>query len=96
MIDLLPAYIDIIKRIINRYIPNSEIKIFGSRANNSSNNNSDIDIAIISNKKIDLKTLAKIKMAFEESDIPYRVDIIDYMSASENFKKIIDSSSERI
>jgi predicted nucleotidyltransferase len=96
MINLLPEHIDTIKQIINRYLNNPKIKIFGSRTNGSSNKNSDIDIAIISDKKIDFKTLAEIKIAFEESDIPYRVDIIDYISASENFKKIIDSSSEWI
>ena len=30
---------------------------------------------------------------FEESDLPYKVDLINYYSCDENFKKIMDSNN---
>ncbi|WP_281171803.1 hypothetical protein [Brachyspira alvinipulli] len=37
-----------------------------------------------------------MKYDFEESNLTYRVDIIDYNNISEEFKQIIDSCSEII
>ncbi|NLI10654.1 MAG: nucleotidyltransferase domain-containing protein [Elusimicrobia bacterium] len=80
-------------KIILHHTPNAKIFLFGSRANGNFTENSDADIAIKSDSKIDLETLAKIKMDLEELDINFKIDIIDYNSLSENFRKIIDKSS---
>ena len=53
-----------------------EIIIFGSRARGDYKLTSDIDIAL--KGKIDNLTLCKIRDYFEESRIPYLVDIIYY------------------
>ena len=33
---------------------------------------------------------AAIMEAFSESDLPYRVDVVDWVSAGESFRKIIE------
>ncbi|MEW5952055.1 MAG: nucleotidyltransferase domain-containing protein [Elusimicrobiota bacterium] len=81
-----------VKTILN-HIPNAKIFLFGSRANGNFTENSDADIAIKGEHKIDLETIAKIKMDLEELNINFKIDIIDYNSVSENFRKIIDESS---
>ncbi len=93
MSNIAEKEINIIKGIILKYIPDAEVRIFGSRVKGTNSESSDIDIAIISKDKINFSTLGKIKIDFEESELPYRVDIIDYNSIDENFKKIIDSNS---
>ncbi len=85
-----------IKEIINRHLDGSTVRIFGLRIDNRSTERSDIDVAIDASHRIDLLTMANIKYDFEESDIPYRVDIVDYNSVSKNFKKIIGSSTLEI
>jgi len=57
---------------------------------------SDLDLAIVGDKKINLKILADIKEAFEESELPYRVDVLDWNAISENFRKIINEKYEVI
>ena len=40
--------------------------------------------------------ISRIKNDFMESDIRYKVDILDYHALSENFRKIIDARHEII
>ena len=66
-----------------------EIVIFGSRARGDYSRVSDIDIAI----KGDVdKIMYKIRDYFEESSIIYTVDVVNYISISnQDFKENIDS-----
>lgn len=66
-----------------------EIIIFGSRARGDYSRVSDIDIAI----KGDVdKIMYKIRDYFEESSIIYTVDVVNYISISnQDFKENIDS-----
>ena len=38
----------------------------------------------------------KLDLAFAESDLPFRVDVLDYYTASESFRKIIGEGHEKI
>lgn len=66
-----------------------EIVIFGSRARGDYSRVSDIDIAI----KGDVdKIMYKIRDYFEESSIIYTVDVVNYISISnQDFKENIDN-----
>ncbi|WP_396166185.1 nucleotidyltransferase family protein [Flavobacterium sp.] len=70
------------------------IWIFGSRVSSNYKPYSDLDIALqnTSNKTISLKTLASIKADFIDSDLPWKVDVIDYNSISGIFKQNVDAS----
>ncbi len=70
------------------------IWIFGSRVSSNYKPYSDLDIALqnTSNKTISLKTLATIKADFIDSDLPWKVDVIDYNSISGIFKQNVDAS----
>ena len=48
--------------------------LFGSRAKGNMHERSDIDLAI-TGKLLDRHQLAEIMMAFDESDLPFKVDI---------------------
>jgi predicted nucleotidyltransferase len=71
-----------IQTIINIFIRYSEIEtvhIFGSRAKDNFKPASDIDLAIMNNG-VSLKIISKIKSDFEESSLPYKVDLALYPS----------------
>ena len=66
-----------------------EIIIFGSRARGDYSRVSDIDIAI--KGSVD-KIMYKIRDYFEESSILYTMDVVNYMSISnQDFKEDIDN-----
>jgi len=76
----------LIIKIIKKYLPNANIYLFGSRARGDSLSESDIDIAVDNNQKIDSELLSLIKEDIEESTIPFTVDIVDLHNISKDFK----------
>ncbi|MFC1566841.1 nucleotidyltransferase family protein [bacterium] len=96
MIDLAPEYLTQVKIILIENIPMHEVRIFGSRVNGTAQKNSDIDLVIIGKDTINWREIEKLKDIFSESDIPYIVDIVDWHSLDDNFRKIISSRFETI
>ena len=83
----------IVKNILKQHITDAvTIWLFGSRVTNNSKPYSDLDIALEdkTNHRIDLKTLTKIQSDFIESDLPWKVDVIDYDSTSGIFRDNIN------
>ena len=96
MISVSSEEFEIIKNILHSYIKKGKVYAFGSRYKNNNKKFSDFDIAIDTGEKLSFEFLNILKDAFEESDLPYRVDIIDYNNISDKFKKIIDGGNEII
>ncbi|GHU60726.1 hypothetical protein FACS189445_0860 [Spirochaetia bacterium] len=86
----------IIKDIIARYAANCEVRAFGSRYKWTSNDYSDLDLAFAGDKKLTLAETGKIRDAFEESDLPFRVDVLDLSAISKEFQAIINQGYEVI
>ncbi len=53
---------------------------------------SDLDLALMTEYPLSLHQGARLTEAFEESNLPFKVDIIDWASINESFKKTIQSS----
>lgn len=90
MIALENDQLEIVKEILKKYVPNAEIRIFGSRYKCTNKEYSDIDIAIIGKEKISIELYTKMREEFEESNLKYRVDLVDWNAISDEFKKIIE------
>ncbi|UCE50226.1 MAG: nucleotidyltransferase domain-containing protein, partial [Phycisphaerales bacterium] len=57
---------------------------------------SDLDLAIVGPGRLKRRAKMLLREAFEESDLPFRVDVVDYNTVSEAFRAIIDQSYEVI
>ena len=64
---------------------NVRIFLFGSRARGDCVSTSDVDIGIIPGKEFDKVKLTLLHEYIEELNIPYKIDIIDLSSTSEEF-----------
>ena len=62
--------------------------IYGSWAVGNNRKFSDIDIGIESKKPISTEALGYIREAFEESDFPYIVEIVDFKNVSAQFQEV--------
>lgn len=71
-----------IESIFDGYSDIKTIHLFGSRAKGNHRIGSDVDLAIM-NKGVDTKTMAKIKGDFEESTLPYNIDLVDFTKLNE-------------
>lgn len=61
------------------------VYVFGSRTGPSYRPASDVDLLLDSEISIPLSTLAELKEAFEESDLPFRVDVVLRSALSPTF-----------
>ena len=87
MIDISIEHKNIIRQILDEYIPDRKVMAFGSRTTPESKPYSDLDLAIMGDETVDLGTLALLKDAFAESDLPFRVDVVQWCRTSPEFKK---------
>ncbi|MGO9269114.1 MAG: nucleotidyltransferase family protein [Terriglobia bacterium] len=94
MIILAPHHLETIRRILGEYVPECEVRAFGSRVNGSVKNYSDLDLAVVGSAKLSDDTLRRLKEAFEESDLPFRVDVLDWHATSSSFQKVIEEQYE--
>ena len=86
-------HLNIIKSLIKEYVPDYKVVAFGSRVSGTPKPYSDLDLAIIYDEPLDAMLLAKLRLALEESDLPYKVDIVEYVLVSDAFKEVIDSDN---
>lgn len=89
MIDIDDFQLVLVKRILSETIPEYGVWAFGSRVNGRPQKNSDLDLALVADEKIDWRIIERLKDAFAESDLPVMVDVVDLNSVSENFRKLI-------
>ncbi|GHV86868.1 hypothetical protein AGMMS50255_1640 [Spirochaetia bacterium] len=90
-IDIQKDVQDILTAVLKTHLTNGEeVYVFGSRVKGAAGKYSDLDIAIDGNgKKLDFSLECALKGDLEESDIPYRVDIIDLNAITPQFRKLI-------
>ena len=82
-------YKEFIVNTIKNIIPEVNIYIYGSRVKGTSQEYSDVDIALQAGIILPPEQLFQIKAVFQNSIFPYKVDIIDLNSISESFLNII-------
>lgn len=91
-----PQQLDIIRKIFSSISEDCKVLAFGSRVSGNAAKFSDLDLAIVGNKEIPLSVISELKDAFSESDLPFRVDLIDWSRTSEKFRTIVLERSEQI
>ncbi|MCA6071139.1 MAG: nucleotidyltransferase domain-containing protein [Endomicrobium sp.] len=92
IIDLQQIYLDMVLNILRKHLQNKDVNvyIFGSRVKGTAKKTSDIDLAFNGDGAIlTCALLSDIKSDFQESDLPYIVDIIDLSGISDSFKNFI-------
>ena len=90
-IDISPANWSIVHEILQKHVPHHEVWAFGSRAKRTSWKYSDLDLAIISDTPLSFKVRGDLMEDFSESDLPFRVDLLDWASTQEDFRRIVES-----
>ncbi len=93
-VDLRPDHLEIVQDILREHLPvGVKVWVFGSRANWTTKDSSDLDIALECETRISRKLLGAMKDAFEDSILPFRVDIVDVNRIGDSFKRIVESHS---
>jgi len=89
-IDIQPEHWAIVKAILTRHVPDRAVWAFGSRARSKAKPYSDLDLAILGEQPLGLDLSAALVDDFRESDLPWKVDVVDWATTSESFRRIIE------
>ena len=78
-IDLPADHRRLVLNIIRTNLPQgTKAWVFGSRATGRARRYSDLDLAIDAGRPLTLDEIAELTEAFSDSDLPYKVDLIDW------------------
>lgn len=95
-IDIRPADLAIVQNILRGTLPGvTRVWVFGSRAKWTAKDSSDLDLAIDAGRPLTSAERADLSEAFEESDLPYRVDVADFQTVTPEFRAVIDRDGVR-
>lgn len=67
----------------------ADLYLFGSWASGAQRRTSDIDIAVDPRRPLPDGALSTLRERFEESRIPYRVDVVDLSEADPTFRRAV-------
>ena len=88
-LDLRPDHWAIVRDALSRHVPDREVLAFGSRATWTAKDYSDLDLAIMGEEPLSLRASSALDETLVESDLPFRVDIVDWARTDDSFRRII-------
>ena len=93
MPSILPDHQRIVKAILARNLPpGTRVFVFGSRAGGSPKEMSDLDLSLEPASPLPLAILARLADDFDNSCLPWKVDLVDRTTVNEAFGMIIDAT----
>ncbi|MCY4643561.1 MAG: restriction endonuclease subunit S [Bacteriovoracales bacterium] len=90
-IDIRPDHFQIVTDIFNKHLDGSDIKVFvyGSRARWTAKDSSDLDLALECDDEISPRLIRNLRTDFENSDLPYKADVVDLSQIDGKIRKVI-------
>lgn len=89
-LDLQLHHQEIVRRILSDHVPEAAVYAFGSRTHGPAKPHSDLDLIIHADAPVDARRMASLRLAFEDSDLPFRVDVLDWHTTDEAFRQHIE------
>lgn len=76
--------------IVRTFLPKNAYRVFlfGSRTSPRHHPYSDIDIGLEGTDRVPLDVMAQLVEALEESDLPVKVDVVDFSRVTAEFARI--------
>lgn len=89
MLDLAPEHLRLVQRLLAERLPAREVRAFGSRVRGRAKPASDLDLVVMGEERIPDLVQAELRADFDESDLPFRVDVLAWRDAPPGLREII-------
>lgn len=89
-VDLDPKHRDIVVGLLATHVPGYEVRAYGSRVKWKARQHSDLDLAVVGAGRVRRVALLELREALAESDLPFRVDVLDWDTIPEEFRQEIN------
>lgn len=97
MLAIDPEQLTEIKAILARYLPQGvSVGVFGSRARGNPKPWSDLDLVLEGPEPLPFSLLGALTEAFDESALPWKVDVVDRNAVAPAFARIIDATRREL
>lgn len=90
-IDITPDQRKILLDLLNDYLPDVTVWVYGSRIKGTARPQSDLDLAVFTSAE-QKRSVAALKEALEESQLPFRVDLFVWDEIPAQFRDNIQQS----
>jgi type I restriction enzyme S subunit len=86
-LDLREDHAAILRAVLGAHLPKgARAYVFGSRAHGGARQYSDLDLALEWDRPLGLDIIGQIAEALSESDLPYKVDVVDLATVEPGFR----------
>ena len=91
-LDLPQKYLEQVQALLRAHVPHTEVWAYGSRVTGSGHEASDLDLVLRNPQNLleETSVLYDLKEAFIESNLPIRVDIMDWARIPESFHREVE------
>jgi len=97
MLDINKSDFKILSNILNQQLNNdTEVFAFGSRVKNTARKYSDLDLLIKSEQPLNYLVLSDIQEALSESNLSFRVDLVEWQKIDDEFMANIKNQLVKI
>lgn len=73
-LDLTEAQLQIVGKLLTQHLPGATAWAYGSRVKGTARRNSDLDLVVFAHQNL-RANVAQLQESFEESDLPFPVDL---------------------
>jgi len=94
--DLKPHQLEQVRNILRQQVPETQVYAFGSRVTLTAKAHSDLDLVVVGDAEIPTGRMHWLEEAFFESDLPFRVDVLDWHAIPAEFREQIAVRRELI
>lgn len=78
MLDLTNDQLCAVRNLLRARLPGRSVRAFGSRVEGRARPHSDLDLVVLGETPVRAETWADLGADFEESDLPFRVDLVHW------------------
>lgn len=94
VLDVEPRWLALVLGILAEHAPRPcRVFAFGSRVQGRARRFSDLDLAFDAGRPLTLRDEALLSDAFDESDLPWRVDLVDLATCSPTFRGVVEAQA---
>lgn len=93
-LQLPPRYLAVLRELLQRHLPATEVRAYGSRVTCKGHEASDLDLVVLNPLDLERETagLPALRAALSESNLPLLVDIVDWARIPESFRQEMEAA----
>ena len=95
MIDITDQQRTLVCKLLQTHLPDTRVWAYGSRVKRRSTHRSDLDLVVFSTRE-QRDQVVELQEAFDESDLPFRVDLFVWDSMPDAFREGIELEHDEL